>query len=316
MVQVDVFWAYGFGASLAAAAGRQLSSMNTSSENLPDRVTPFTSRYFIITVLFLALIWSPTGMLLLLRHPSWECMQVPNSLSDIPVFLILGFGITNITQGILGFWVSYRLFKKGRHYLAHINWLAGYLGMFFILLYGWDGLGYDRFLYDRDMLPGSPAWSEGAGIINAAGSGIYFFISSVAQTLYTDGIYLIPPWIYLFYTWNREGVNSDMSIPIEKRNPGLLKLIVTMLSAVFGAGLGTAGLAALSVHFTGKLLGADESTVMHILSYIIALPLFCTAAWFLLYRKGMPFYRLFRHFFVQEPSAESYIKSGSSQNIN
>ncbi len=92
-----MFWAYGFGASLAMASGRQLAKLDQ----------PFYSKYFVWTLLFLALIWAPTGMLLLLGHPSWETMQVAEDLQSIPAFLTLGFGISNVTQGILGFWTGY-----------------------------------------------------------------------------------------------------------------------------------------------------------------------------------------------------------------
>ena len=54
MVQVDVFWAYGLGASLAVAAGRQLK----------QEPHPFQSKYFVKTIIFLALVWAPTGMLI------------------------------------------------------------------------------------------------------------------------------------------------------------------------------------------------------------------------------------------------------------
>ncbi|MDF2446378.1 MAG: hypothetical protein K0S46_1614 [Moraxellaceae bacterium] len=87
MVQVDVFWAYGFGASLAVAAGSRL---------LKEK-KPLESRFFVVTLLFLALIWAPTGMLLLMRHPSWETMQVAADFRSMNEFLVLGFGITNVT---------------------------------------------------------------------------------------------------------------------------------------------------------------------------------------------------------------------------
>jgi hypothetical protein len=168
MVQVDVFWGYGWGAALAAAGGRKLV----------DEKKPLSSGFFVATLIFLSLFWAPTGMLLLLRHPSWETMQAAASFGSIPNLLVLGFGMTNVTQGILGFWVGLLLLRRGRDYLAQWSWILGYYGMFFILLYGWDGLGYDRFLYDRDMLPGSPAWAPGAatgatfsGAISAVGLG-------------------------------------------------------------------------------------------------------------------------------------------------
>src|SRR4051812_32979644 len=126
MVQVDVFWGYGLGASLAVAAGRQLRKLEK----------PFESKYFVQTLLFLALVWAPTGLLLLLRHPSWETMQVAEGLGRIPPWLTLAFGITNVSQGILGFWAGTLLLKRGRIRLAHLNWWVGYFAMFFILVYG------------------------------------------------------------------------------------------------------------------------------------------------------------------------------------
>jgi hypothetical protein len=105
MVQVDVFWAYGFGASLALAAGPKLAAVKK----------PLESRYMVWAVLFLALFWSPTGMLLLIRHPSWETMQAAENFYSMSEFLVLAFGITNVTQGVLGFWVGSRLVQAGKY---------------------------------------------------------------------------------------------------------------------------------------------------------------------------------------------------------
>src|SRR3990167_9736082 len=87
MVQVDVFWAYGWGASLAVACGHQLARKSK----------PLETAFWAKTCLFLALFWAPTGLLLLIRHPSWETMQAAASFTDLSVWLGLGFGITNIT---------------------------------------------------------------------------------------------------------------------------------------------------------------------------------------------------------------------------
>lgn len=270
MVQVDVFWAYGWGASLAAAAGRPLGR----SEQ------PFASSFFTSTVLFLSLIWAPTGMLLLLRHPSWETMQAAPALQSLSEWLILAFGITNVTQGILGFWVGQRLLRQGRDYLAQLNWIFGYFGMFFILLYGWDGLGYDRFLYDRDLLPGSPAWTPGAataaGVLPALAR---FLTSSVAKTLYIDGMYLLPPFFFLATRWRRAAVAEDGAVP-----PSPLTCIASYLGGVFLIGLGGAAVCALCVRGVAYLLGikdqverglgqAPANSLAHLASYLIGLPL-------------------------------------------
>lgn len=308
MVEVDVFWAYGFGASLAVAAGPQLTKLKK----------PFESRYFIWTVLFLALIWSPTGMLLLIRHPSWETMQVAENFYSLNVFLVLAFGITNVTQGILGFWVGYKLLQKQKFYLANLNWMIGYFGLFFILVYGWDGLGYDRFFYDRDMLPGSPAWSAGAGttgtIMGTTMAAWKFLTSSVAITLYTDGVYLLPPFALLMFIWHRDSMASmGRKITFWGNGPVLL---ASYLVAVFAVTLGAAIFSAVVVNYIGAMIGVGNhierslgtipaSTFSHVLSYICGLPIALTLLWFTVLKPGGLVNRLLAPWCVDSVSTET-----------
>ncbi len=267
MVEVDVFWAYAIGGSLAAAAGPPLASARA----------PLDTPYFTRALLLLSLVWAPTGLLLLLRHPSWETMQVADSFAALPPWQVLAFGITNITQGIVGFLVGAHLLARGRTYAAHLSWMLGYFAMFFVLLYGWDGRGYDRFLYDRDMFGGA-AWTPGAGLRMGAG----FLLSSVARTLYLDGLYLLPPLLYLIGRWHRDR-DPERSIA------GWAGL---HLALVFGCGLGGAALTALTVHWFARRLGAEHSTTMHILSYVLGLPLALAGQWYLLHAPGRPLRRL------------------------
>ena len=271
MVEVDVFWAYAIGASCATAAGAPLARA----------AAPIDTPYFTRTLLLLALVWAPTGLLLLLRHPSWETMQVADSFADIPPWLVLAFGVTNVTQGIVGFWVGARLLARGRRHAAHLNWLLGYFAMFFVLLYGWDGRGYDRFLYDRDMFGGA-AWTAGAGL--RAGFG--FLASSVARTLYLDGVYLLPPLLYLLGRWHKRDADR-------RGGPArsVLGWALLHLGEVFGPALGGAAVTALSVYFVGRQLGAADDVAMHGLSYVVGVPLALAGQWWLLYAPGRPLHR-------------------------
>lgn len=297
MVQVDVFWGYAWGASLAVACGRQLA--------LTDR--PFETGFWAKTLIFLSIFWAPTGLLLLIRHPSWETMQAAENFYHIPVWLVLAFGITNITQGMLGFWAGQKLMARGRYHLAQVNWLAGYFGMFFILLYGWDGLGYDRFLYDRDLFPGSPAWTPGAGteagVLAAIGRHFFTLFNeyggpTVAATLYTDGLWLIPPFAFLFYRWFRADVHAD-----NHPEPGFVRTFASYLGGVFVVALGSAAFSALTVGMLGDLFGAGdviwhgsfyapEHLIPHALSYAAGLPLSLAVIWYALLRPGRPFSRI------------------------
>lgn len=294
MVQVDVFWGYGWGASLAAAAGHQLAKEKK----------PYETKYFVYTILFLALFWAPTGMLLLIRHPSWETMQAAENFQSMSEWLILGFGITNVTQGILGFWVGQKLMALGRTYLAQLNWILGYFGMFFILLYGWDGLGFDRFLYDRDLWPGSTAWTPGIGTQDGVFTAIgRHLLSGVAITLYIDGIYLLPPFFWLASKWQREG--AKLMLGKTDSIPSPLKIGLTYLAGVFVIGFGGAAVTALTVRAVAYGLGVgdhvarglgqiDINTNMHVAAYVIGIPIALSALWFVALKPGRFGHKLLR----------------------
>jgi hypothetical protein len=58
---------------------------------------------------------------------------------------VSGFTITNVTQGILGYWVTYNLLSRGKCYKAALQTVMAYTGFWFILVNGWDKSGYKRF---------------------------------------------------------------------------------------------------------------------------------------------------------------------------
>lgn len=274
MVQVDVFWAYGIGASMAMASGLQLRRL----------AKPMESKYYIATLLVLSLVWAPTGMLLLLRNTSWETMQVADNLGAMPPWLVLAFGITNVTQGMLGFWVGQRLVRAGSFYLANLNWMFGYFGMFFILVYGWDGLGFDRFLFDRSMQVGQAAWTPGSGatIETLIPSIVRFLNSSVVLTLLVDGVFLVPALVMTMVPWIRAGMRQE-GIP-EAQRPSVFKLQFSYLFGVFVISLGSAVFSAVVVNYIGHWLGVGDhvdratglipiETNAHVISYLIGLPL-------------------------------------------
>jgi hypothetical protein len=289
MVQVDVFWAYGIGSTMAAAAAKKL-------ENEKE---PLATSFYAKALVVLSCIWAPTGMLLLLRHPSWETMQAADTLQSIPIWLIVAFGISNVTQGILGFWVTSELIRRKKYYLSHLNWIVGYFGMFFILLYGWDGFGYDRFLYDRDMF-GGEAWKPGAGY-QGIGSIASMFTTTVAMTLYIDGIFLVPAILYYFSKWTAESVEIATNGKKQVSKPALM---ANYLVGVFLVGFASAAFCAIVVYYIGRILGAGDpflrvagsggSTTMHIISYFIGLPLSFVILYFALYKEGRPFHSLIK----------------------
>ena len=278
MVQVDVVWSYAFGATFAACAARQLKKEDK----------PFDNRWFVFTLLFLSILFAPSGLYLLWTHTQWETMQVAKTFTDLPAWLVTGFAVTNITQGILGFWVSYKLIRKGNYYGAHANWMVAWILFWFILVCGWDCTGYQRFLYDMSVHNGQ-LWSPGKHM------GISFFYASrVWWTLVAMAVFFAPMLIHGYISFIREGFKSDPSVPAEK-TPGPVKILAVAFGAQWVVCLGLAIVAALIV------MGFRNLTGSILLGYLIGVPVFCIASYFTLFRRGMPMYLIARQLFIAEP---------------
>jgi hypothetical protein len=186
MVQVDVFWSYGIGAGLGLASAHRAAAKEKLGAALK-------SPEGFHTLLFLALVFAPSGFVLLWSFPSWETMHV--GTHAMPGWLVALFGITNITQGLLGFVLARSLAARGHAYAAYLQWVGGYFGMFFILVHGWDGSGYQRFF--------SPTRAELDGWTWTTAQG--WLTSDVAITLAVMGVVLVPWLVGLTVSWLREG---------------------------------------------------------------------------------------------------------------
>jgi hypothetical protein len=211
MVQVDVFWSYAIGAGCgAAAAARQ-------------------ARHLTGTAVFLACGFAPSGIWLLWSFPDWETMHVAAGHADLPGWLVAAFALTNVTQGLLGYAVAQTLWQRGHRYLAWLQMPLGYLAMFFVLAYGWDGTGYRRF-----FAPTAAAWDGGQ--LDVSG----FLGSDVALTLYAMAVVLVPALLWMQASW---------------WGPGRWRTVALILVAVFGLGLGMAVAAAVVLSVAGVPIG-------------------------------------------------------------
>ncbi len=137
MVQVDVFWSYGLASGLALA-GR---------EQLRREATPFDNRVFTGMLLWIALLFAPSGVYLLWAFPSWETMFVAPDHAAIPAWLVALFALTNVSQAVLGFYVTWRCLRAGRDRVAWLQTIGSHAAMLFVLVVGWDGTGIQRFTY-------------------------------------------------------------------------------------------------------------------------------------------------------------------------
>jgi len=269
MVQVDVFWSYAFGAGFAMAAWRQLLHKPAPAEGDDstgnDENSLLGNRYFTSAVLYLAILFAPSGVVLLWAFPSWETMHVWDR--GLTAWLVAAFAVTNITQGILGFWIVKRLLRSGRHYLAFLQMYIGYLLMFFILVHGWDGKGYQRFFAPtkEDFL----AWKFT--------TIFYWLVSEVAGTLYLMGLVIVPVLLLMMSRWLYDGYRiSGMD---KSRYDGITRwgISKSVLKIVFVGGLGSAIAAGILIHILGWLLG---------------LVAFGILAYMFMWRKGAYLYKL------------------------
>ncbi len=277
MVQVDVFWAYSLGAGFAAAAGRQLKNVEE----------PFVNKYFVYTLLFLACLFAPSGVYLLWNFPHWETMQVATCRDDLPAWLVVIFAVTNITQGVLGFFMSWRCVRAGRYNAAWMHSFVGYFFMFFILVYGWDGTGWQRFLYDATR-QGGVLWTPGHHM------GLGFIFSNVAFTLYGMGVIIGPAMVLPMIYWMRLGLFADPNVKREDI-PDPRKMAVLIGVVIFGVALASVFFAAGCSWLLAKAIGSP------LLAALIVVPLFFLAGKFLLFGKGKPIYKAHQKFFVLEP---------------
>jgi hypothetical protein len=232
MVQVDVFWSYGLGSSFALAASKQLAAERAAKKGLLD------SPYFAKTLLFLSVLFAPSGAWLLWSFPSWETMHAGSR--ELPGWLVSAFAATNVTQGALGFAVVYLLAARKKLWAAWLHWFFAYFAMFFILVHGWDGHGYQRFFsYTRaDFL----AWH---------GDWIAWLSSPVALTLYGMGVVLIPT---ILWTMSRWITAPDENLPPQARR-AKLPIALVALSVPLGASLGSAIAASVCIHALGWVGG-------------------------------------------------------------
>lgn len=280
MVQVDVIWAYSFGATFAACASRQLKK----------QPTPFNNKWYTFNLLFLSIFFVPSGLYLLCQFVQWETMQAARALTDLPAWLVCGFAVTNITQGILGYWVSYKFIQRGNYYAAHANWMWAWILFWFVLVCGWDCTGYQRFLYDASANNGVP-WAPGHHMGYS-----FFWKSNVWWTLVGMGVCFLPMLAYGIVGSIEEGLAHEPGL-LEGR-PQIRARLVRSFAFCFGTQwvvcLGLAIVAALIV------MGMRDMTGCLLLGYLIGIPLFVGLAQILLFRRGMPMHLIAKQLYIKD----------------
>lgn len=284
MLQVDVFWVYGIGAMAATAAGRQLAELGKAKASFKE-ATPFGSKYFALLLLYLSLIFVPEALWLTWNFPHWETMHLVGSLEEIPAWGIVLSAVGDIAVAVLGYWVAYKLLSRGKLYAAHLQWVLGYFLFFFVLTCGWDGRGWERFMYDPTVRGGVP-WTPGTHM-----GPLDFATSRVALTLYAMALPTILPLVVWGYRWLKEGFLLQ-KLPPEKASARAAAGVGFYFAGV-GMALLSAAVVTLLIHFLSSPLGLP-------LAYALGFLIFLPPVYLLGLKKGRPLHLAFKKYFLTD----------------
>ncbi len=288
MLYVDFFWVWGIGAMFTVAAARQLK--NVKDEDI------WTNKWFVILVLFMAIDFGATGTVLLWTNPAWETMQVFWMLGDIPLYFVLMWMVGNVVLPIVAYWWSFKLIKKNKEYEAMLLSLAGYMLFFFVLFYGWDGTGFQRFFYDRTgtvLAPIAEAfwtpWTVGQTLMTP----LQWFGSNIAVTLYILGIIFLGPHFYICVKWAVNGLKKDPAlkgkVPEKGMKPHLMIVAGALLIVCMGLIM---ALAAGGIGWICMAIGGDA-----ILGLFVGIPIVGIVTYLFLLKRGKIIHKLFDKFF-------------------
>jgi len=222
-------------------------------------------------MLYCALLFAPSGAYLLWAFPDWETMQVARDHASLPAWLVTLFAITNVSQGILGYWVTAKLIRAGRRYAAFLQIGVGYFGMFFILVHGWDGRGYQRFFSaDRAVFQ---SWPHDPSFGDALGRAGRWLTSPVALTLAGMSV-IVVVLLWIMSAWLHEGYRL-VGMQDTPRTP---TVVAAVLGFVFACALGSA---------------IASSVLIHLLAWWIGVPVAAVVVWLIAVRAGSGLGHLF-----------------------
>ena len=128
--------------------------------------------------------------------------------------------------------------------MAYLQVVGAYLGMFFIIVHGWDGTGYQRFFS-----------ATPADFASWSGDWTAFLTSDVALSLYGMGVVLLPVLLLTVAHWQVTGYALDADGATARTRPGRIAVVALNLASVFAAGLGLAVVAHLAIAWLGAAAG-------------------------------------------------------------
>ncbi|GGM62423.1 hypothetical protein GCM10012275_36430 [Longimycelium tulufanense] len=250
---IEVVWAYAIGAGFAMASAHQLQERHRNPGISANR-------YLLGSVLYVALLVAPAGAYLLAAYPSWSSFHL---LDSAPWWLVGFFYLATVIGAALGFGITqFCVVREWRRWAA-LQLVGGYFVMTFILAYGWDGRGYQRFLsLSRAEFDG---WSSDDFFSNLG----TWLTSNLAITLYLLGAILLPIMGVMLAYWHITGIRSAED-PLYSRS-GITQIAVFAVVAgiaVLGGGVAGGVAASVVIGLLGWLLGGLVVTAVILVLFL------------------------------------------------
>ncbi len=290
MLYVDFFWVWGIGAMFTVAASRQLK--NIKDEDM------WSNKYFVQLILFMAIDFAATGTVLLWTNPAWETMQVFWMLEDIPLWFVLLWLVSNVVLPMFAYWWSFKLIRKDKTYEAMLLSLGGYMLFFFVLFYGWDGTGWQRFFYDATGTVLAPTWGaarvpwfEGQSVM----SPLQWFGSNIAVTLYILAFFFLIPHFYICAKSAVDGMKQDPGLHGKVPEQGLKKQTTIIVGSLLFVGVGC--VMALAAAGIGWIFIAAGGNALAVLGLFVGIPVVAVIFYAFLLKRGKIFHKIFDKFF-------------------
>lgn len=270
-MQAALFWAYAIGATFALSAGRQLQVWERINAGEGPRTRSRAANpYLALTTLFAAVLLVPTGLFLLWQNPAWATMHVADGHDGVWAGFVLCYAGGIPVAAILGFLVAQGLVLVGAGYWAYLQCVGGYFLLFWTLVHGWDGRGYERFLSPgaRDFA----GWRQDS-VVNHV---LDFLTSGTFLALLIFGAAVIGTMLLTEIGWLMEG----WSLPGADEDRKVHRFLAIAIAAAGVYGL----------PFMGALVA---SGLVRLLGGWIGLPLFAVLAGLTLLSRRSPVRRLY-----------------------
>ncbi|MFF9897112.1 hypothetical protein [Streptomyces longispororuber] len=250
-IQAAPLWAYAVGATSALAAGRQLQVWEriTAGEG-PRTRSHAANPYLALTLLFAAVLMVPTGLFLLWQNPSWATMHVARGHDDVWAGFVLAYAGGIPVAAVLGFLAARALVLAGAGYWAYLQCAGAHFLVFGVLVHGWDGSGYERFLS-----PGARDWAHWPhdSVVNNA---LDFATSGTFLALLVLGAAVVGTLLLMQVGWLVEG----WSLPGAQEDRGVRPVLAVAIAAAGVYGLPFLG--ALGASALVRLLGGWPGLVL------------------------------------------------------